>query len=129
MKISNKKVVVDTDTGELHTLQPINPTGQVQHINPKQTFIKFFPPLINLLPTLTTAELKIIQYIAQTIKPNQMLILLTPQNTNLTKITYQRAITSLAKKHIIKKQTSQLYTINPDHLFNGKYYKTTIKLA
>ena len=74
MKSKQKKIIVaNTETGEVHELTPLKPNKPI-HIDKKQKFIKFYYNLINILPTLSKAELIIIKSICENLKPNKIAV-------------------------------------------------------
>lgn len=126
MKSKQKKIIVaNTETGEVHELTPLKPNKPI-HIDKKQKFIKFYYNLINILPTLSKAELIIIKSICENLKPNKIQIVLTPTSTNLPSTTFKSSINKLKSKQVLKSTTSpQIFEISHDFMFNGTYYCDT----
>jgi hypothetical protein len=124
-KKQNKIIVADTETGELHELTPLKLNKPV-HIDKKQKFIKFYYNLINILPTLSKAELTIIKSICENLKPNKIQVVLTSTSTNLPHTTFKSSINKLKSKQVLKSTTSpQIFEISHDFMFNGTYYCDT----
>ena len=122
MKRINKKIVADIDTGELHELTALN-QNNIIHISDKQIFIKVFYELISIIDTLTKNELILIKYIMLTIKPNKLIIEnFNYKYCNMCKSTFSKTSTKLIDKNIIYKKNNSFY-VNPNMLFNGRYYK------
>lgn len=110
--------VVDPDTGEHMLLVKNKKESKVN----SSKFIKFYFPLINILHTLSTSEIIIIQHICINIGINKTKIKITQANTELKKTAFYQAINNLIKSNVITKTEWQnLYEVNKQMFFNGKY--------
>jgi len=111
--------VVDPTTGEYMLL--IKNKKVAKNIN-NQRFIKFYFPLINILHLLSGSDFIIIQYICHNLKINKDKVLILQNEVNLKKSAFYSAIKSLSDKNIIEKTKYQnIYKINKQFLYNGKY--------
>lgn len=110
--------VVDPATGEYMLLLK----NKKESKNNSAKFIKFYFPLINILNQLSTSEIILIQFIANNLGINKNKILINKEIVNLKKSTFHDAINCLIKLNVIYKTEYQnIYEINKDFLYNGKY--------
>ncbi len=110
--------VVDPETGEYMILIK---NKKESNINTNK-FVKFFFQFIDIMHLLSTSEIIIIQYICKNVKINKTNICITQENTALKKSAFYEAIKVLTGLKIISKtQYQNIYTLNKEMFFNGKY--------
>jgi len=120
--VKNKKIhvpVVDPDTGEYMVLIKTKKTNN--NVNTSK-FIKCFFNFIDIWHELTKSEIIILQYICHNLKINKDKVLILQNEVNLKRSAFYSAIKSLSDKNIIEKTKYQnIYKINKQFLYNGKY--------
>jgi len=119
--MKNNKIqlpVVDVDTGEYMILIKTKKESKINN----NKFIKFYLSFIAIIDQLTKSEIIIIKYIALNIQIKKTKILLTMELTNLNKSNFYKSINNLIKLNvIIKTKYQNIYEVNSNMLYNGRY--------
>lgn len=111
--------VVDPETGEYMIL--VKNKKIAISVNTSK-FIKFYFPFIELLHILSTSEIIIIQHICRNIGINKPKVKITQIDTGLKRSAFYDAIKNLISLKIISKtQWINIYEVNKQMFFNGKY--------